>query len=114
MEYTEEDGTHGVCQGTEEEDDDRKNDARMFSNPVADNMALYWWDKGGAKTRFVNVETVCNIVGNNRRAKVGEGHGGGTIRGSRNGNWGRDVNYATIWLIEEIRGVSRRKRKELL
>jgi len=51
-------------------------------------MALYRWDKGGAKTCFVKVEAVCNVVGDDRGAKVGKGNGGGTVRGSRNGNWG--------------------------
>jgi len=88
LEYTEEGGTHGVCQGTQEENDDRNDDSGMFSNPVADDMALYRWDKGGAKTCFVKVEAVCNVVGDDRGAKVGKGNGGGTVRGSRNGNWG--------------------------
>jgi hypothetical protein len=76
------DATHGICQGAQEKYNDRNDDTRMLSNPVADDMALYRWNKGGAKACFFNVETVYNIASHNRRAKVRKGDGGSTVRGA--------------------------------
>ncbi len=74
----------------------------MLSNPVADDMGLYWRKKGGAKACFVNVEAVDNIASNNRGTKVRKCDGGSTVRCARNGIWGRDVDYATIRLMMDI------------
>jgi hypothetical protein len=59
----------------------------MFRNPVADDMALYWWNKGSAKACFVNVETVHNVASHNRRATIRKRDGGSTVRGARNRGW---------------------------
>jgi hypothetical protein len=81
------DATHGICQSAQEKYDDRNDDTRMLSNPVADDMALYRRNKGGAKPCFINVETVYNIASHNRRAKIRKSDGGSTVRGARNRDW---------------------------
>ena len=59
----------------------------MLSNPVADDVTLYRWNKGGAKACFINVETVYNIPSHNRGAKIRKSDGGSTVRGARNRVW---------------------------
>jgi hypothetical protein len=78
---------NGICQGAQEKYNDRNDDTGMLSNPVADDVALYWWNKGGAKACFVDVETVYNIASHNRRAKIRKSDGGSTVRGARNRGW---------------------------
>jgi hypothetical protein len=76
------DATHGICQGAQEKYNDRNDDTGMPSNPVADDMAVYRWNKGGAKACFVNVETVHDIASHDRRAKIRKSDGGSTVRGA--------------------------------
>ena len=47
----------------------------MLRNPVADDMGLYLWKKGGPKACVVNVEAVYNIASNNRGTKFRKGDG---------------------------------------
>jgi hypothetical protein len=81
------DATHGICQSAQEKHDDGNDDTGMLSNPIADDMGLYRWNKGGAKACVVNVETVYNIASHNRGAKIRKCDCGSTIRGARNGGW---------------------------
>jgi hypothetical protein len=81
------DDTHGICQGAQEKYNDRNDDTGMLSSPVTDDIALYRWNKGGAKACFVNIDTVYNIASHNRRAKIRKSDGGSTVRGARNRGW---------------------------
>jgi hypothetical protein len=60
----------------------------MLGNPVADDMGLDRWKKGGPKPCFVNVKAVYNIASNDRGTKVRKGDGGSTVRCARDGCWG--------------------------
>ena len=80
--------TDRICQGAQQEDDDRNDDTRMLSDPVADDMGLYLWKKGGPKACVVNVEAVYDIASNDRGTKVRKGDGGSTVRCASDGSWG--------------------------
>ena len=79
--------THGICQRAQEKYNDRNDDTGMLSSPVADDMALYRGNEGGAKACFVNVETVYDIASHDRRAKIRKSDGRSTVRGAINRGW---------------------------
>lgn len=59
----------------------------MLSSPVADDVGLNRWNKGGAEACFVNIETVYNIASHNRGVKIRKSDGGTTVRSARNSVW---------------------------
>ena len=56
-----------------------------LSGPVADDMGLNRWNKGGAEECFVDVEAMYNIASHNRGMKIRKSDGGTTVRSARNG-----------------------------
>jgi hypothetical protein len=58
-----------------------------LSGPVADDMGLNRWKKGGAEECFVDVEAMYNIASHNRGVKIRKSDGGTAVRSVRNGSW---------------------------
>ena len=79
----------------------------MLGDPVANDVSLYWRDKGSTNACLIDVEAVCNVASNDRRAKVREGDSRTAVRRASDNSRGCNVDDATIRLTRAMRDALR-------